>query len=127
MWKGRPISDPSHADHLEVLSALNTFHRNMPVHEAEEAAHEDYKKDQLAESGAFHLQGMKAALASDDHESAKKHGILYAMAMKHLGHSAVGEPPKEVIEKTKSMENAPYKFKAHKADHFYLKEDKKED
>ncbi len=112
--------DPEHADHLEVVSALNQFHRNMPEHEAEDAAHEEYRKDQLHEAAAFHLQGIKAALGADDHDSAKKHGMMYGLALKELGHDVVGEPPSEVAAKAKRLENGPYRFKAHKADLFTL-------
>ncbi len=123
-WKGRPITDPEHADHLEVTAALNQFHRNMPEHEAEDAAHEEYRKDQLHEAAAHHLQGMKGSLAMGDHDSAKKHGLLYGLILKQLGHDVVGEPPKEVADKAKHLEKQPYNFKAHKADQFALPEKK---
>lgn len=121
-WKGRPIADPEHADHLEVVAGLNQFHRNMLPHEAEDAAHNEYKKEQLTEAAGHHLCGLKAALGAGDHDSAKKHGFFYALALKALGHPIVGEPPPEVASKAKHLENSPYRFKAHKADQFSLPE-----
>lgn len=124
-WKGRPIADPEHSDHLEVLAGLNQFHRNMLPHQAEDAAHDDYKKDQLVEAAAHHLQGLKAALGAGDHDSASKHGMMYGLALKALGHPIVGETPPEIASKAKHLENSPYKFKAHKADQFVLPDKEK--
>ena len=83
-------------------------------------AHADYFKEQLEEAAAHHLTGMKAALAAGDGESAKKHGVVYTLALQKLGHNPVGEPPPSVANKAKKMPKSLYSFKAHKADIFSL-------
>lgn len=122
-WQGvYPITDPDHSAHLETAAALKEFHHNMPRHKAEEEAHKEYQKDQLHEAGAHHLLGMKASLGAGDHDSAKKHGTMYALILRKLGHPIVGEPPPEIADKAKHMEKKPYKFKAHKADAYVIED-----
>jgi len=126
-WLGKyPITDPDHTDHLETSAALHQFHSGKQQHEAEEAAHAEYRKDQLHEAAAHHLNGMKAALGAGDHDAAGKHGAMYGMIMKELGHPIVGEPPPEVVNKAKHMPKSVYNFKAHKADAFALPPKKEE-
>lgn len=125
-WMGRPITDPEHASHLETVAAINEFNGGKPKHEAEDAAYDDYKKDQLHESAAHHLNGVKSALAVGDHDSAKRHGLMYGLAMKKLGHDITGEPPPEVANKAKHPESSYHKFRAHKADAFVLPEKEEE-
>jgi hypothetical protein len=98
-------------------------------HEAEKAAHDEYVKDQLEEAAAHHHTGVKMAHAAGDMESAKKHGMMYVLAMKQLGHDSVGEVPAEIKAKAKNMAATKplHKFKAHKGDAFSLPETKDED
>ncbi len=120
-WLDRyAIVDPSHADHLNTLAALHEFTTGKSKDKAEEAAHAEYKKDQLHEAAAHHLVGMKAALGAGDKDSAKKHGAMYGLVLKELGHPIVGEPPSEVSTKAKNLDHKVYNFKAHKADAFAL-------
>jgi hypothetical protein len=128
-WRDRyPILDLEHTHALETQAAINEFHHKIKRHEAEALAHEQYKKDQLHEAAAFHLTGMKAAHAAGAMEEARKHGVLYSLAMKALGHEPGAEPPAEVTTKAKNMaETKPvYKFKSHKGDAFSLPDVPKE-
>jgi hypothetical protein len=115
-----PIVDADHIHHLETLAAIKEFHDKVPRHEAEAAAHGEYKKDQQAEAAAFHLTGMKAAHAAGDMDSAKKHGVMYSLSMRALGHDPVGEPPHEVANKMAHETPKIYHFKAHAADAFSM-------
>lgn len=124
-WLDRyPIVDPGHADHLNTLAALHELHGGLPKSKAEDAAHEEYKKDQLHDAAAHHLVGMKAALGAGDSDAAKKHGAMYGLAMQALGHPIVGEPPPEVANKAKNLDHKVYNFKAHKGDAFVLPTEK---
>ncbi len=128
-WLGKyPITDPDHAFDLDTRAAIGEFMHKLPRHIAEQKAHEDYKKDQLIEAGAHHLNGIKACHASEDHENAKKHGVMYALALKALGHDPVGEVPPEIKTKAKNMSitDPSHRFKAHKGDQFSLPEPKNE-
>ncbi len=120
------LTDPAHVDHLETSAALHEFHGGLPRHEAEEAAHKDYQKDQLEEAAAHHLNGIKASLGAGDRDSAHKHGVLYGLALKKLGHPIVGEPPASIASKAKHSKDSVYRFKAHKGDLFALPEEKHE-
>jgi hypothetical protein len=119
-WLDRyPVVDADHLHDLEQRAAINEFHRKMPRHVAEQTAHDDYRKDQLVEAAAHHLVGMKAAHGAGDMESAKKHGAMYMLACKALGHNDL-EPPPEVAVKAKHTPAQVYKFRAHKGDAFVL-------
>ncbi len=128
-WLDRhPIVDADHVHHLETLAAINEFANHLPRHEAEAAAHETYKKDQISEAAAHHLVGMHLAHAAGNMEHAKKHGIFYALACKQLGCDPAGEPLPEVAAKAKNLKaTSPlYKFKVHSADAFSMPEEAKE-
>lgn len=121
MWMDRhPITDPSHVDHLEVLAAIKALSEKLPKDKAEDAAHAEYKKDQLHDAAAHHLVGIKAALGAGDHDAAKKHGAMYGLALKALGYPIVGEPPAEVANKANRLDHKLYHFRAHKADVFSI-------
>lgn len=111
-----PISDPDHANGLEIRSALNEFSGKLPRHEAEAEAHKGYLKDQAVDSAAHHYNGMKAAIASGDDDSSKKHSIMYALSMKALGHESPLEQDPEVLNRAKHTPAKIYKFKYHQAD-----------
>jgi hypothetical protein len=120
-WQGKyAIVDADHVHNLETMAAINEFAHKMPRHEAEEAAHKQYMREQLIEAAAHHLSGIKAAQGAGDTESIKKHGLMYQLAMKGLGHDPMGEPPSEVTEHMKHQPQNVYKFKAHPADAFAM-------
>lgn len=124
-----PIVDADHVHDLETRAAIGEFMNRMPRHLAEAKAHEDYKKDQLTEAAGHHLNGIKSSHAAGDHVAAKKHGIMYALALKALGHDPVGEVPSEVSTKAKNMSitDPIHSFRAHRADQYSLpKTDEKE-
>ena len=128
MWLDRyPITDPKHVHTLETAAAVHEFLTRLPRHEAEARAHDEYKKDQILESAAHHLSGMKAAHASGSLEESKKHGVMYGLALQQLGHDPLGPVPPEVSHKLKNLEvTAPiYKFKAHRGDSFTVPEEPK--
>ena len=120
-WLGKPIVDAAHVGDLEQRAAINEFHSKMPRSQAEKHAHEDYVKEQREKAAAHHLEGMKASMATANHEDARKHWALYDLHLKALGKESVGSVPPE-IEKRMSEEGKKhiYKFKAHKGDLYAL-------
>ncbi len=119
-WLGlHDVVDASHIPMLETQAALNEFSGKMPRHEAEASAHASYKKDQLTEAAAHHLVGMKAAHAAGDMDSAKKHSVMYMLALKSLGHEGM-DPPPEVDTKAKNLPNTLARFRPHKADQYSI-------
>jgi hypothetical protein len=128
-WLGiHPISSKDHEQLLELQAAMNEFGHKMPRHEAEQKAHDEYVTDQLRESAAHHLGCLHTAHAGGDLETAKKHGAMYVLACKKLGHDAVGTVPPEIAAKLKTRKPTT-RFKAHAADAFLLepKEEATED
>lgn len=126
MWMDRyPITDPKHTHDLETGAAIHQFMSRLPRHEAEALSHAEYKKGQIVESAAHHLSGMKAAHAAGSMDEAKKHGVMYALALQQLGHDPVGPVPPEVSGKTKDLETTSpvYRFRAHKADTYSIPEE----
>lgn len=124
-WKDKyPISDADHIAHLDTLSAIHEFGSKLPRHEAEAKAYQDYKKDRLTESSAHHYNGMKAAHAVGDMETAKRHATFFALAMKAMGKSPHDELPDDVANKAKYEPTGITKFKPHKSDLFTLTKDK---
>lgn len=117
-----PILDPEHIHDLETKAAINEFHHKMPRDQAELAAHADYVQEQLENSAAHHLMGVKASQAAGDMDAARKHGMMYSLVLKKLGHDPVGLPPPSVVNRTKNPEHSIYRFKPHKADMFLLDE-----
>lgn len=117
-----PILDPEHSHDLETRAAIHEFLNRHPRHIAEQKAHEDYRKEKLTESAAHHLNGIHSAHSVGDTTTAKKHGVMYSLAMKELGHDPVGEVPSEVSTKAKNMSitDPVHKFKASKGDVFSL-------
>lgn len=124
-WLGRKIISNDDHDDLETRAAIHTFHSGLPRHEAEEKAYQDYKRDKLIDSASHHLKGLKAAHAIGDLTAAKKHGMMYMLALKGLKHDDGMNPPKEVLDRHENMPKEFQKFKAHPAD-LYLIEDKDE-
>lgn len=120
-WQGKyPIVDADHVHGLETAAAINEFSHKMPRHEAEEKAHGQYIREQLVGAAAHHLAGIRAAQGAGDVESVKKHGLMYQLAMRSLGHNPMEEPPAEVLNhKNHELQNV-YRFKAHPADAFAM-------
>jgi hypothetical protein len=118
-WLGRPILDEDHVQDLETNAAINEFHRKMPRAQAEQRAYEDYVQEQRARAAAYHLAGMKAAMAAGNREDARKHWALYDLHLKALGKESVGAVPPEV-QKWMEDQKPVYRFKAHKGDMYVL-------
>jgi hypothetical protein len=119
-WMGKPILYPDHHDELEQNAAVNEFALKMARPDAEHAAYGDYVKRQRVMAAAHHLEGMKAAHAVGDMESARKHGAMYNMHSKALGHEPVGPAHPDVVAHMQKQPSKVYKFKAHKGDLFAL-------
>lgn len=121
-WLGRyHIMDTAHADQLNVAAAINEAHFGMKRPEAEEKAYKDYKHEQLVEAAAHHLSGMKASHAAGNMEAAHKHGLMYGLALRQLGHKDLVNPPDEVAQHAKNTPSEDIaRFKGHRADAFSL-------
>lgn len=118
-WMGKKIVHPDHIQHLEQAAAINEFHHKMPREHAETKAHNDYRLEQHTIAAAHHLQGAKAAQGAGDMESARKHGAMYEMHVRQLGHEPVGPVPDVVRAHLDNPERTSiYKFKPHKSDIF---------
>lgn len=120
-WLGRyPVALAEHIPDLEQRAAVHEFGSKMPRHKAEEAAYADYKRDQLVEATAHHLVGMRAAHAAGQLEQAKRHGVMYGLGLKALGHTDLLSPPDDVASKAAHTPSEVYRFKAHPGDAFAL-------
>lgn len=120
-WLGKyPVTDTAHMDGLDQLAGVNELSHKMPRHQAEKAAHEQYKKEQLIEASAHHYAGMLAAHGAGDMDAAHKHGAMYALNTKALGGDPIGEPLPEVMTAVKNNPAKVYRFKAHKGDAFAM-------
>lgn len=126
LWQGKPILDPDHAHDLEQRAALHEFQGKLDRKSAEDQAHGDYRREHHQTGAAFHLQGMRAGQASGHMDEAKKHGAMYALHLKALGHDPYGEVPPEIKTRAdKEDREKLYRFKAHKSDLFLLDGDDK--
>lgn len=125
-WLDRfPILHNDHVPDLETRAAVNEFQHKMPRHEAEASAHKQYVQDQLEDAAAHHLLGMKTSQGAGDMHAARKHGVMYGIVMKQLGHSALDAPPPAIANKAKQQSPSLYSFKPHKADAFALQDTEK--
>lgn len=127
-WLGRPILSNEHVQDLETRAAINEFHHKMPRGQAEQSAHDSYVKENRERAAAHHLAGMKAAMATGNHQDARKHWALYDLHLKSLGKDSIGAIPPEV-EKRMMEEHGDkplYRFKAHKGDLYALHEPSKD-
>jgi hypothetical protein len=130
MWMDQyPVTDPKHIHDLETTAAIHQFISKHPRHKAEALAHDEYRRGQIAQAAAHHLSGMKSAHAAGAMDEAKKHGVMYSMALKELGHDPKGEVPPEVSNHLKNLETSSpvYKFKAHKGDAFTVPKEEPKD
>ncbi len=123
-WAGRVVAHKDHGPDLDAAAAIHEFHDHLPRAEAEEKAYKDYVKSQHTEAAAHHLLGMKAAAAGGDMESARKHGLMYELHSKALGHESVG-PAHPSVQAHMEKNPGKVKFKPHRGDLFAL--DKKEE
>jgi hypothetical protein len=127
-WLGKPILAHEHVQDLETRAAINEFHHKMPRGQAEQAAHDSYVKENRERAAAHHLAGMKAAVATGNHQDGRKHWAMYDLHLKALGKESIGAVPPE-IEKRMMEEHGDkpiYKFKAHKGDLYALHESSKD-
>jgi hypothetical protein len=117
-WRNHyPVLKKEDHDLLNVAASRHEFIGGKSSNDSEKQAHDDYLKERAIEVAAHHYLGMRAAVAANSHAAAKRHGVAYAAAMKHLGLSATDIPPKEVLDKTKDLNS--YSFKSHDADEFF--------
>jgi hypothetical protein len=120
-WQGKyPTTDTAHFDDLQMRADIYEHMHRMPRHEAEAAAHADYRKEQIHKAAAHHWNGMKASSAAGNEEAAKKHGVMYALALHQLGHKDLLSPPPEVVEAAKDPKGEIANFKAHPGDAFSM-------
>ena len=126
-WKNRDILDPEDVDDLDMRAAVHEFHGSIPRHEAEEKAHQDYRNDKIMDSAAHHLRGIKSAHAIGDVETAKKHGAMYVLALKQLGHEDALNPPDKVRERSENPGKEFSHFKAHPGDYYSLPKEKEDE
>jgi hypothetical protein len=120
-WLGQyDILDPEDEKDLETRASISEFHDSLPRHEAEEKAHKDYKRDKVIEAASHHLRGLKSAHAIGDIETAKKHGTMFALALKELKHEDPLNPPDEVKDRASNSGETFHHFKAHKGDYYTL-------
>jgi hypothetical protein len=126
-WQGKyPMSDTTHEPDLQMRSDIYEHMHRLPRHEAEARAHADYRKEQIEKAAAHHWNGMKAAHAAGKVDAAKKHGVMYGLALHQLGHQDLLNPPKEVLEAAKDPKNDIANFKAHPGDAFSMPEEEPE-
>ena len=122
-WLGRPIAHKDDTHDLETRAAIHEFHGQLPRHQAEQRAHDEYVKDKRLEAAAHHLSGLKAAQGAGQTEEARKHGALYELHLKALGHEPVGPVPPEVQQRLQAPDRDQlYRFRAHKGDVYALQE-----
>ena len=117
MWLQRQILHPDHVQDLETRAAVHEFGSGIPREQAEQKAHEDYVREHRIQAAAHHLQGIRAATAAGDRDSAREHALQYQAHVGALGHEAVGPIPDEVVARMNHPDHkGPYKFKGHAAD-----------
>jgi hypothetical protein len=112
-----PVAHPDHIQGLEQDAAVNEFGMKMPREKAEAEAYRKYQGQQHEQAAHHHLVGAAAARAAGDAESAAKHGMMYDMHVKALGHEPVGAVPPSILNAGPSK---LYRFKPHRGDVFAL-------
>ena len=121
-WAGRDVLDKEHGTDLDRESALHEFEGKMPRHEAEDKAYGDYKRQAHAPRPRLTTSGVSSSPeATGDMREGRKHGLMYQLHCKQLGHEAIGPVPKEVHQHLDASgddaENQKvYSFKAHRGD-----------
>ncbi len=112
-----PLVHADHAEELDRAAGMNEFGKKLPRAQAEDEAYKEYVKSHREQAMAHHLAGMKAAHGAGDMEAARKHGLMYVLHAKALGHDPVGPAPDGVVALLKQPPKV-YKFKAHHGDLF---------
>lgn len=120
------ILKPEDEDLLSTIAAQHEFRGGHIKEEAEQKAYEDYLRNHALDSAAHHYIGMRAAIAANNTNAAKQHGVAFAAAMNHLGHNPVDVPPKEIMDRVKDIEKNPYKFIPHSSDVLFEQKTKEE-
>lgn len=125
-WMGHPVLSPGDEHELHLAAALYEFQGGLPRNVAEQKALEDYRKEWHARAASHHLDGLKAAQAVGDTNTAQKHHGLYSLHLKSLGLDPMGPVP-EIINKyhaesgLNDKQRKVYNFKGHNADQFLVK------
>lgn len=118
-WLNRyPILHEDHGNDLSTHAAMLEFGDKLPRGESEKRAYMNYRRANIVDSAAHHLIGMRAAQGTGDSAAAKRHGTMYALAVRSLGHDHLYTPPDEVLERIKTNPVSLYRFKSHPADRF---------
>lgn len=85
-WAGKyEMVDSSHAHDLERAAAFYEFHKGLSKDVADRLAFEDYKRKQMIDAAAYHLDGIDRAKALGDKEFANSHYSMYLMHCGGLG------------------------------------------
>lgn len=122
-WNGRDIAKDEDGADLDQRAALYEFKHRMARPDAEHRAHHEYRQDKHREAAAYHLQGLKAAQGAGSQEEGHKHGLMYQLHMKALGHDPMGAVPHEIQSLAEKQEKF-YSFKPHRGDVFLLQGEK---
>jgi hypothetical protein len=114
------MTSADHAQDLEQRAAIHELGNKLPRHLAEEKAHQDYRREQLVEAAAHHLVGLKSAHAAGASDDARKHAVMYGLALRALGHGSGINPPPEVESRASHKPPEVYRFKPSTGDLFSL-------
>jgi hypothetical protein len=122
----RYVLDPDDVGELERESGVHEFVNRNPRDKAEDLAYGDYTKKHHIQAAAHHLAHMRGSQANGNYGDAKRHKILYDMHLKELGlDDQSGKVPEEIAQHMNNPDAPrPMKFKPHKADTFFLNDEK---
>lgn len=127
LWRGRQITDPTHAHDLEQRAAIHEFETKVPKEAAEDMAWKDYAKTQHQKAAAKHWSGMLAGKATGDHAESVKHATMYSQHLQKLGLNPNGRIPPEIEQHLDTNKDEPfYRFQPHPADGFLFSQVKPE-
>lgn len=111
-----PLVKPEHAEDLEREAAINEFGLKMTRPQAEHKAYADYQKGNRIQAAKHHLAGAEMARTAGNMEAAAKHGAMYDLHVKALGHDPAGPVPEPIAQIPGNPK--AYKFRAHPGDLF---------
>lgn len=95
-WKGREVLEAAHRPELDRASAVYEFGHQLPRHEAEGKAYQDYLTRYRRAAAAHHYQNMLAARAGGRADEARAYHLLYGVHARELGLNPAAEPPEEI-------------------------------